>query len=122
MTSSSSRSAASPDCRERAFDHRDQAFAEQLNRRQVDGELTFDGQVPRPRTPSQHPFAERHDDAGFLGERDEGHRRDHAALRVMPAHQRLEAAGTLIVRIDHRLIMDREFAPLQRLPHLELSV
>ena len=39
----------------------------------------------------QHPFADRHDHAGFLGDRDELHRRDHAAFRMLPADQRLVA-------------------------------
>jgi hypothetical protein len=40
---------------------------------------------------AQHPFAERQDEAGLLGQRNEVERRDHAALGVVPAQQRLEA-------------------------------
>src|SRR5262249_50088572 len=40
----------------------------------------------------QHPLAERNDQAGLLGEGNELAGRDHAALRMGPAHQRLQAA------------------------------
>ncbi len=42
--------------------------------------------VPRLATRTgQQPFAECRDQPAFLGERDEGRRRDVAALRVLPA-------------------------------------
>ena len=43
----------------------------------------------------QHPPADRHDEAGLLGERDELQRGDQAALGVPPAQQRLEADDLL---------------------------
>ena len=41
---------------------------------------------------AQHPPPDRDDQAGLLGERDELVRRDHSALRMAPAEQRLDAA------------------------------
>ena len=41
--------------------------------------------------------ADLHDQAGFLGDRDEVGRRDHAAHRMPPAQQRLEAGDPIAV-------------------------
>ena len=43
------------------------------------------------RQASARPTAERHDEAGLLGDRDEAAGRHQAALGVLPAHQRLDA-------------------------------
>src|SRR5688572_7283879 len=40
----------------------------------------------------QNPFADRHDEAGFLGNRNELGRRNRATRPVSPAQKRLEAA------------------------------
>ena len=48
--------------------------------------------------PAQHQVAERDDQAGFLGDRNELGRRDHAALGMRPAHQRLEAGDAAALR------------------------
>src|SRR3989475_8834706 len=40
---------------------------------------------------SQHPLADRHDEAGLLGQRDEVARGDHPQLGVAPADRRLGA-------------------------------
>ena len=50
--------------------------------------------------------AERDDQAGALGHRDEIGRRDAAELRVVPADQRLEAGDRLVVEPDDGLIED----------------
>ena len=53
------------------------------------------------------------DQPAFLGERDEGAGRDHAALRMLPAHQRLEA-DDLAVDARLRLVVQGQFAALDR--------
>ena len=61
----------------------------------------------------QDPAAERHDQPGVLGERDEPVGAEHAVLRVQPAHQRLGAAHTAVAEVDQRLVLDEELAALQ---------
>ena len=63
-----------------------------LHRREIDGDL--ERLRPRRRLAAglaQDPFADRDDEAALLGERNEVAGRDQAALRMLPAHQRLEA-------------------------------
>ncbi len=69
---------------------------------------------------AQDPFAHRDDQAALLGERNEGAGRDHAALRMLPAHQRLEA-DDLAVDARLRLVMQRQFAALDRRAQLLLQ-
>ena len=57
----------------------------------------------------QNPFAERHDEPDFLGERNEFRRRDQAARRMVPAQQGLETADLVFAQIEDRLIEDFEF-------------
>jgi len=49
-----------------------------------------DGHLRLRRTRAQHPFADRSDQPGVLGQRHELHRRDIAMLWMVPAQQRLE--------------------------------
>src|SRR6185295_17665109 len=62
----------------------------------------------------QDPEPERDDQAGLLGERDEVERRDEAALRVLPADERLEAVDRAGLQRDERLVVERELAVLER--------
>ena len=57
---------------------------------------------------AQHPFAERVDEAGFLGERDEHLRRHVAVLGVVPAQQRLGADDRAVVDAHHRLVVQAQ--------------
>ncbi len=70
---------------------------------------------------AQHPFAERQDQSGFLRQRDEISRRDHAALRVVPAHQRLEAGNLAGLQIKDRLVVNLELAVGDGLAQVELE-
>ena len=63
---------------------------------------------------AQHPFADRHDQPVRLGDRDEVVGRDHAAGRMAPAQQRLEAGDATAGNVDQRLVMDLELAFGQR--------
>ena len=68
------------------------------------------------------PFAERDDEPGLLGQRDELGRRDEAALGVMPAQQRLEAADLVAREVDERLVVELELAVGQRLAQIDLQL
>jgi hypothetical protein len=57
-------------------------------------------------SPAQHEVAERRDETGLLGERNELGRRDVAARRVRPAQQRLEADDVVRFEVDERLVVD----------------
>ena len=59
---------------------------------------------------AQHPAAERHDQPALLGERDELVRRDDAARRVLPAHERLDADELAGREVDDRLVVARQLA------------
>src|SRR5688500_4959078 len=63
---------------------------------------------------AQHPGAERHDETGALGERDELPRGEQPAGRVLPARQRLEPGDRLGAQVDSRLEVEDELvhAPL----------
>ena len=85
--------------------------AAELHRRQVDGDGAGDlalGGVAAGG--AQRPFAHRHDGSGFLRERNEFRRRDHAALRVPPSHQGFGAADLSVTKRGLQLIMQFEFA------------
>ena len=71
---------------------------------------------------SQHVAAERHDQAGLLGERDELERGDAAAVRMVPAHERLDGDGLAGGEVDDRLVLDDELALLDRALELGLEV
>ena len=101
VISSSSRSGARPDARERA--RRPictQIRAAELRRREVDGDLEVGRPLARPcaQACAEHPFADRDDQADLLGERDELGRRHHALLGMVPADQGLEAADLVASR------------------------
>ena len=69
----------------------------------------------------EHPFAERNDQAGLLGERDEFGRRDRCRDRMAPAHQRFEAAIARVARVEQRLVVDLELLFAQRLAQVDLE-
>ena len=68
-----------------------------------------------------HPFADRHDEADLLGERDERAGRHHAVLGMVPADQRLEAADLVAREIDDGLVVQLELAGRQRLAQVVLQ-
>ena len=80
---------------QRCLHRRYQVGILELHRRKIDG----DADVLRPSRRihaglPQHPLADRHDQAGFFRQRNELDRRDHAAQRMIPAHQGFEATTT----------------------------
>jgi hypothetical protein len=59
---------------------------------------------------------------GLVGERDESRRQHEAALRVVPAQQRLGAAHLAGVDVHDRLVMQRKLVALQRAAQRRLDV
>ena len=93
-----------------------------MRRREIDRDLElarpFDGFGAGL---AQHPFAERHDEADFLGERNEFHRPDHAAFGMPPPQQRFETADFIAVQVDERLVVQLELAVGETLSEIELE-
>ena len=69
----------------------------------------------------QHPMAQRQDQAGVFGQRDELHRRHHAPLGVQPARQHL-GTRELALRIDLRLVVKDKLPVLQTLTQIGLQL
>ena len=71
--------------------------------------------MPRAHLPAglaQHEPADRDDQPGLLGQRDEVQRRDQPAVGVLPADQRLDAGQPAGRQFDDRLVVDDELAVL----------
>src|SRR5258708_35136239 len=65
------------------------------------------------------PLSHRDNEAGLLGQRNEGRRRDHSLVRMIPANQGLEPADVAARQIDHRLVVELELAGRQRLAQVQ---
>ena len=95
-----------------------QVLAVELPRRQVDRHLELHARLaPRDALRGgglQHPLAQRVDQAGFLGQRNEHLRRHAAVLRVGPAQQRLGADDRAVVDAHHRLVVQPQRVVGQR--------
>ena len=61
------------------------------------------------------------DQAGLLGDRNELGRRDHAALGMVPAQQRLAAVIAVVADVDQRLVVQLELAAHDRLAQIEFQ-
>ncbi len=96
----------------------------ELDRRQVDLHLQRVGARRRRCCARllEHVAPERHDQPGVLGERDELERRDAAAARMVPAHQRLDGDRLAGREVHDRLVLDEQLALLQRALELVLEV
>ena len=70
----------------------------------------------------QGPFADRQNEAGLFGDRNEHGRRDPALLGMMPPQQGLQTANLIALQIDHRLIVKFEFPVRERLAQVELQL
>ena len=100
---------------QRAGDAGDQVLLPELPRRHVhaDGHRRQARVLPGLVLPAgfvQHPIADRHDQAGFLGDRNEFDRRHHAQRRVVPADQRFDREDAPRAQVDLRLIVQDELA------------
>ena len=108
--------------REHIDDGLRQVWYLELGSRQID----CDADVIRPSDGflaglPQHPFADRHDERGFFGERNELGGRHHPALGVMPPYQRLKAADPVGLQAHQRLIIEFEFGVCDRRSQIELQ-
>ena len=65
----------------------------------------------------QHPVADARRQPGVLDQRQELHRRDQAALRMVPAHQRFQAEHHAAAHVHLGLVVQRELRLVQRLVH-----
>ena len=99
----------------------------ELARREVDA----DGQVHAQPVPDrahlparlvQHVTAQRQDQPGLLGHRDEPRRADQAVGGVPPPHQRLGAHDVLLVQRVERLVVHLELVPLEPLAQIGLDL
>ena len=63
----------------------------------------------------QHPVAQVHDHPGLFSQRDERIGHQQAALRVVPAHQRLNALDPAGRKFHHRLVVQGELVLADRL-------
>ena len=109
MISSSSRCAGRPDARKRADDVLHQLAALELRGERLTASLTSSGQLAglgAGARSTHSPIGTIKPD--LLGERDELGRRDHAALRMVPAQQRLEAGDPVAFEVIERLIVQLE--------------
>ena len=71
---------------------------------------------------AQNPLAELDDHARLFGDRDEVHRRDEAALRVLPPDERLEAAQAEVFERDDGLVVEYELLSFERAAHVGLHL
>ena len=107
---------------QRIHHHRQQIAAAKLQRRQIDRDADIIGPVRRVHAgAAQHQPAERIDQAGLFGDGDEFGRRDHAALGMRPAHQRLEAGDAPGRKVDQWLIIRPQHVVLDRVAQIGLD-
>ena len=108
-----------PGLRQDALDHTGQVAAVELARRNVDrhGEVGRTRQVPPcaglGAGAAQHPFADGHDQAAFLGQGNEFGRRNRAAVRMAPAYQGFHAHDAPARNAELGLIMQRQLIAFQ---------
>ena len=107
---------------ERVHHHREKIADAELQRRQVDGDAHIIRPLRRVHAGApQHQPADRVDQAGFFRDRNEFHRRNHAAIRVRPAYQRLEAGDAPGLEIDQRLVMRLQDIVLDRRAQIDFD-
>src|SRR5918994_5549219 len=70
----------------------------------------------------QHPLTDGHDEAGLLGDVEEILRPQHAAVRMLPAHERLHGDDLPGLRGHLRLVAYRELATPERPPQRALEL
>jgi hypothetical protein len=107
---------------EQAGDLLGEVEVEHVAAREIDGHRELEAllapgaALAQPRL--EHVERERPDQAGVLGERDEVGGYEQAALRVLPAHERLHRAHAAVLEARLRLVIERQLAPLERVAAL----
>ena len=69
----------------------------------------------------EHPVAELVDQAGLFGDRNELRRRNHAAVGMAPAQQRLAGGDLAILQVEHGLIVNFQSVIGDRLAQFEFE-
>jgi hypothetical protein len=113
VISSCSHAGSHPRLGERAIEVRDHPRIPQLPGGEVHAhdDAAQARVAPRARLPArriEHPVAHRVPESAFLGERHEALRQHQAAVRIVPAQQRLGPAHFSRIRIDDGLVMERQ--------------
>lgn len=95
-------------------DHVDEAFLAELRRRHIDRDAKAADAIAHPvdhllAGGAHDPFPERVDEADAFGDLDEFTGRHHAAGRMLPADQRLDAGHAPRAELDLRLEVQDEF-------------
>ena len=101
---------------EQAADERGEVAVEQAARGEVDRDAQLEAVVaPRAALAEravEHVVGEQRDEVALLRQPDEPLGRDEAELRVLPAHERLDAVATALAQRELRLVVDDELAAL----------
>src|SRR5438445_2234388 len=63
---------------------------------------------------AQHPLADWKNQSATFGDRNEFVGRQQSQLRIVPADQRLSSDDAIRIELDHRLVVDNEFLPVER--------
>src|SRR5580704_17307534 len=71
---------------------------------------------------AKHLLAERHDEAGVLGDRDELDRRQEATNRMVPTNERLGGDESATTRIDYGLVEDLELIRFEAVADADLGL
>ena len=98
----------------------DEVLVVELARRDIDGDV----HVPRRQVPldrlaarfGQYPAPDVDDLVGLLEQRDEGVGLHHAARRVVPAQEGLDAEHATALEVEDRLVHEEELAAFRRRP------
>ena len=104
----------------------DQFGVVELAGRQVDGDahLAHAGRVQAVQHAAglaHHPFADRHDQPGFLGQADEGVRREHALGGMLPAQQRFQAGQAVGLQAQLGLVIQQQLVALDGVAQVVLD-
>ena len=119
----------SPDSPERHFDLLHEVPLHELLARQIHADCQRQGwaELGLPGCHlaagfAQCPDADRHNQAGLLGRRDEISRQDQSAIGVLPAQEALEAIQAAARELDDRLIVQLELAPVDGVAQIGLQL
>ncbi len=103
---------------EQPLDLRRQAEVEQVGRAEVDGDAEVAAaQAQAPdlvERAVEHERGQRAREPALLDQRQEVHGPEQPALRVLPAHERLDAAHVAAAQLGLRLVVEDELAGLER--------
>ena len=104
--------------REQLTDKSDELRIVQVAHRQIHADGDVEPAVPPratlPNGGAQHPVRQLLDQPGLFGKRDELIRRNQPALRMFPAHQRLDPLAAPCAQVDFGLVVQNQLVVLDR--------